>query len=156
MLGDVTCEYLHVLEDPEFGNYRVGLSEKRATLAALVQYLRDSEPWLGSLPLTADDFKCGPESRHSMYGVSRKGDIVLLKHGGAWVCGEVRAHLEIVDEPVTLVSIWGPMIFSAERRFAKWVSRENLQLWPTIDIYCACVHRGYADCVVTLLPPYIK
>ena len=91
-----------------------------------------------------------------MYGVSRKGDIVLLKNGGAWVCGEVRAHLEIVDEPVTLVSIWDPMIFSAERRFAKWASRDSLQLWPTIDIHCACVHRRYADCVVTLLPPYIK
>jgi hypothetical protein len=121
-----------------------------------VQYLRASEPWLADLPLTADDFKSGPEARHCLHGVSRKGDVVLLNNGGAWVCGEVHAHLEIVDEPVTLVSIWDPVVFSAERRFAKWVSRDNLQLWPTTDIRCACVHRRYADCVVTLLPPYLR
>lgn len=158
VLGEVTCEHLCVLEDPEFGSSRVGLLDKHAAPVALAQYLCDSEPWLQNMAgLTNDDFKAGHQSRHGLHGVSRKGDIVLLNNGGAWACGEVRAHLEIADEPVTIVSLFDPIVFSAERRFAKWAPRDNnLQLWPTSDIRCACVYRRYTDCVVTLLPPYVR
>ena len=98
------------------------------------------------------DLRSASSSRHSAHGVSSVGDIVICRQPDGLTAGRVWAHVEIIDEPWSLLQKLRRVSEDRAEGTVAWAVLDEYDFIPTSEIEDAVTWCDYGDDIRTLKP----